>query len=45
MKTHSLDQIVSFEELLLSQVGQQEALTRVACGERGYLRRKNFWRV
>jgi hypothetical protein len=38
-------QIVSFEELLMSQVFQQEALTRLLL-EKGILKSKNFliWR-
>jgi hypothetical protein len=36
-------QIVSIEELLMSQVVQQEALTRLLIGKR-YLQGKGFWR-
>jgi site-specific recombinase len=37
-------QIVSFEELLMSQVVQQEALTRLLV-ERGIFTKEEFWRM
>jgi hypothetical protein len=36
-------QIVSFEELLMSQVVQQEALTRLLV-EKGIITKEKFWR-
>jgi hypothetical protein len=36
-------QVVPFEELLMSQVVQQEALTRLLV-EKGYLPKRSFWR-
>jgi hypothetical protein len=41
--TLDFKQNVSFEELLMSQVVQQEALPRLL-GEKGYSPRKSFWR-
>jgi hypothetical protein len=41
--THTdLNQVVSFEELLMSHVIQQEALTRLLL-EKGILTREEFW--